>query len=324
MAAENTLLTPAPGADSGSADRGVGGPVRSVGWVGAGRMGEAMAERLLDAGIGVAVWNRTGAKTAALQARGATRAATPAEAADQGLLFSMVLDDQALERLWQSGDGILTSTSCRVWIDCSTVSPAASAAAAAAAAAAGIDYAQAPISGNPVAVRAGTAIFAVSGSRLATDSAVPLLNTIGRASYVVGSGAEAAVVKLCTNAVLAVLIETLAEVLILGEKSGVRRADLMRFINDSAVGSPLTRSKSGALVGLDFTPTFTPEGQRKDVRLALDLGARTETPMPLVSATEVAFSRLIAGDLGDGRDYAALILQAARDAGIGLQPEPFP
>lgn len=301
--------------------QGIPDQLLGVGWVGGGRMGQAMVERLLDAGVAVSVWNRTAAKLRPLVQRGAWAAKTPAAAADCGVVFSMVLDDEALGSLWQADDGVLSGQSCRVWIDCSTVSLAAAAAAGAAARKAGVEFASAPVSGNPVAVRAGTAIFAVSGTIGAIEAAVPYLERIGRATHVVGVGNQATVVKLCTNAALAVLIQALTEVVVLGEKCGVRRSDLMNFINDSAIGSTFTRSKSAALVKLDLEPTFTPEGQRKDIRLALDLGQHTETPMPLVSGTEVAFSRLIASGLGDGLDYAALILQTARDAGVAIEPE---
>ena len=94
----------------------------TVGWIGAGRMGEAMVERLLAADIGVAVWNRTPAKCAPLVEKGARHAVSPADAAAERVVFSMVLDDTALRDLWSAEGGILDGNA-RVWIDCSTVSP---------------------------------------------------------------------------------------------------------------------------------------------------------------------------------------------------------
>ncbi len=293
-----------------------------VGWIGAGRMGQAMVERLLDAGVEVIVWNRSPEKVTALAERGARIAATPAEAAAAPVVFSMVTDDAALDALRVADDGVLGRPGApRAWVDCSSVSPAAADRAATAAHEWGVAFASAPVSGNPGAVRAGNAVFAISGDQAAIDAALPALRVIGRNVHAVGTGRQASVVKLCTNAVLAVLIQSLAEVLVLGEKCGVRRGDLMTFINDSAIGSPFSRYKTASLVELDMTPAFTAVGQRKDIRLALGLAAETETPMPVLSSTEVAFSRLVASGLGDGIDFAALILLAARDAGIELQPE---
>lgn len=293
----------------------------SVTWLGVGRMGEAMAGRLLDSGVPVAAWNRTPARLRGLLARGARPLEVPAESAAP-VAFSMVLDDGALDALWRDERGILAAEDPPgVWVDCSTVSRAASARAAAAAAARGVAFVCAPVSGNPSVVRAGNLIFATSGPAAAVETVAPLLAVIGRRSYMVGGGHEARVVKLCTNLVLAVLTEALAEALVLGQAGGVARSSLMEFVNDSAIGSPFTRYKTDALVALDLAPAFTPEGQRKDLRLALSLAAENEVPMPVTSATEVAYSRLVASGLGDGRDFASLILLAARDAGLTLAPE---
>jgi 3-hydroxyisobutyrate dehydrogenase len=293
----------------------------AVSWLGAGRMGQAMAERLLDSGVEVWAWNRTAGKLDGLLSRGARPLAAPG-LSPAPVAFSMVLDDHALDRLWAAEDGILSGhRPPEVWVDCSTVSTAASDRAAAAAAARGVGFVCAPVSGNPGVVRSGNLIFAVSGAPAAVAMAGPLLGLIGRGHYVVGTGSEARVVKLCTNLVLAVLTQALAEALVLGQSAGVSRAALMEFINDSAIGSPFTRYKTEALVGLELTPAFTPEGQRKDLRLALALAAERDVTMPASSVTEIAFTRLIASGLGAGRDFAALLLLAAQDAGIALKPE---
>lgn len=295
----------------------------TVAWLGAGRMGSAMVERLLDHGFEVGVWNRSPEKVDALVERGATRIAQPADAREFDVAWSMILDDQALGALHDPANGLLSQGpgSLRVWVDGSTVSTEAASRAAAAASRAGIPYVSAPVSGNPGVVTAGRAIFAVSGPEAGVDAARPVLEALGRATYVVGEQAQANVVKLATNALLAIVMQALAEVAVLGEKAGVSRADLLAFINDSAVGSPFSSYKTKSLVELDFTPTFTTEGQRKDARLALDLAAALESPMPLLSTTEVAFSRTIASGLGAGKDLAAVLLTVARDAGITLEPE---
>ncbi|MDH6254766.1 NAD(P)-dependent oxidoreductase [Aurantimicrobium minutum] len=292
----------------------------SIGWIGAGKMGEAMIERLLDGGVSVSVWNRTPEKCAALIERGATAAATPAVAAAENVVFSIVLDDSALRDLYEREDGVL-SGSATVWVDCSSVSPGAAKAAAEAAAAKGVKFVSAPVSGNPGVVRAGRLIFAVSGPPAAIDSARPYFDVIGRAVHVVGDSNQASVVKICTNALLGVLMETLSEVAILGEKSGVKREALLNFINDSAVGSPFSTYKTAALVNLDFTPTFTSEAQRKDLRLALSLADEAGASMPLVFATEKEFDRLVTSGVGAGLDIASAIAQVALDSEIEITPE---
>lgn len=290
--------------------------------VGLGRMGSAFAERLLHAGRPVAVWNRTAGRAAELVRNGAREAGTLAEAAGSEVVLSMVLDDAALAALHSDGGLLDGPERPSVWIDSSTVSPEAARRAAEAAAARGVSFVSAPVSGNPGVVRSGSAIFAVSGDdEAAVETAVGVLGDIGRQTYIVGPGVSAAVVKLCTNALLGITMQALAEIAVLGERAGVRRADLMAFINDSAVGSPFTRYKTDAIVSLEMTPTFTPEGMRKDLRLAVDAGRVLDVPAPLISAVEVEFSRLAASGIGVGQDFAALIFQVARDAGFVLAAE---
>jgi 3-hydroxyisobutyrate dehydrogenase len=300
----------------------------TVAFVGLGRMGTAMASRLLDAGTRVAVWNRTPSRCDPLVARGAARLGSLREAARSDVVFSMVLDDEALAALHDPGSGLLEDVADgrrpRVWIDGSTVSPGAAVAAAEAAAAMGVAYVSAPISGNPGVVESGNAIFAISGDEGGLDLAERICLAIGRAVHRVGSRAEANVVKLCTNALLAVTMQSLAEIAVLADRSGVTRSALLGFVNDSAIGSPFSRYKTPPLVELDFPTAFTPEGQRKDIRLALDLARAVEVPMPVLTESEVAYSRLVSGGLGQGKDFAALVLNVARDAGVTLEPEVLP
>jgi 3-hydroxyisobutyrate dehydrogenase len=296
-----------------------------VAFLGMGRMGSVMAARLLDAGLALSVWNRTPERCAPLVSRGATPLGSLPDAAEADVVFSMVLDDGALADLHDPGAGLFSGPQhrrrVRTWVDGSTVSPGAAERAAAAAAAAGVAYVSAPVSGNPGVVESGNAIFAISGDVAGLDDAEQVCLLMGRAVHRVGSGAEANVVKLCTNALLGVTMQSLAEVAVLGDRLGVSRAALLGFLNDSAIGSAFTRYKTPPLVTLEFPTAFTPEGQRKDLRLALALARDTGVPMPVLSETEVAYTRLVDSGLGEGRDFASLVLAAARDAGLTLAPE---
>jgi 3-hydroxyisobutyrate dehydrogenase len=296
----------------------------SIAFVGLGRMGSAMASRLLDAGTPLTVWNRTPSKCDPLVERGATRLESLAEAARADVVFSMVLDDKALADLHSEGglfSGPVGQRRARLWIDGSTVSPSAAERAAAIATSAGVAYVSAPISGNPGVVESGNAIFAISGTEAELDLAETVCLKLGRAVHRVGTRAEANVVKICTNALLGVTMQSLAEIAVLADRSGVSRAAMLGFVNDSAIGSPFSRYKTPLLVELDFPTAFTPDGQRKDIRLALELAREAEVPMPVLTETEVAYTRLIAGGLGQDKDFAALILNVARDAGHSLHPE---
>jgi len=288
-------------------------------------MGSAMVSRLLHSGVHVAVWNRSPEKAIALEEKGAERLHALVDAVRCDVVFSMVADDDALDALHHSGSGLLSGAkenrNIRAWIDGSTVSVDAARRAAEAAHQQGVSFASAPISGNPAVVESGNAIFAVSGDEVAVDLGLALGLAIGRAAYRVGTSTEANVIKLCTNALLAVTMQSLAEIVVLADRAKVSRTTLMSFINDSAIGSPFTKYKTNNMVSLDFTPMFTPFGQRKDIRLALDVAHELEVPMPVLNTTEVAFSRLVSGGLGEGRDFSALVLEVARDAGHTLEAE---
>jgi 3-hydroxyisobutyrate dehydrogenase len=293
-----------------------------IAWIGTGLMGAPMVDRLLDAGRSVAVWNRTPARADALVARGAGRLATLAEAGGHDIVMTMVLDDTALASVHGESGLLSEVVSTSLWIDCSTVSPEAAAEAAAAAASRGVAYVSAPVSGNPITVVSGRALFAISGDdEVALGRAESVLLDIGRGVQRVGGGASAAVVKVAVNALLAVTMQSLAESVVLAEARGVSRRAFLDFLKDSAIGSPFIGYKSDAIVNLDFSPTMFPASQLKDVRLGLAAASLVGVPTPVLLAAEGAYQRLAESDYGADLDIAALVLQTARDAGLELRPE---
>jgi 3-hydroxyisobutyrate dehydrogenase len=296
-------------------------PVR-VGWIGTGRMGVALVHRLLDAGFDVAVYNRTPSKTDALAERGSKVVDTPADLADRDVVFIMVSGSDDLTQVTTGDGGLLTHPAAvpRIVIDSSTVSLAASAQARARADARGVQFLAAPVSGNPKVVRAGRLTFAVSGPREAYDEVLELLLVLGRGATYLGEGEVARLAKICHNVFLGVVIQSLTEITLLAERGGTSRAAFLEFLNDSVLGSVFTRYKSPALVNLDFTPTFTMPLLAKDFDLAYDIAHELAVPMPLASAA----AQLVAAAVGAGhrdQDFATLILEQARRAGMTLESE---
>jgi 3-hydroxyisobutyrate dehydrogenase-like beta-hydroxyacid dehydrogenase len=293
-----------------------------IGWIGTGRMGAALVARLLDAGCDVAVYNRTAAKARPLVERGATVVERPADLADREVVFVMVSASADLEEVTTGDGGVLTAPGYApgVLVDSSTVSVEASASVRREAAKRGTEFLAAPVSGNPKVVAAGQLTFAVSGPRAAYDRVEPLIALLGRGSTYVGDGEVARLVKICHNVLLGVVTQCLAEVTVLAEKGGTSRAAFLEFLNDSVLGSTFTRYKTPAFVDLDFTPTFTMPLLRKDFELGLDAARELESPMPIASAT----AQLVASAVGAGHvdeDFATLLLEQARRAGMTLTPE---
>lgn len=295
-------------------------PPLTIGWIGTGHMGAALAARLGRAGMDLTVWNRTRAKAEPLVSVGAKVADEPVELADRDVVFTMVstsadLEQVVIERLLANPD-----QAPRIVVDCSTVSTESSAKVRAACEKRGVAFLASPVSGNGKVVQAGMLSLVCSGPREAYDELSPVLNLLGRHITYVGDGEHARLVKICHNILLGVVAQNLAEITVLAEKGGVPRAALLDFINNSVMGSVFTQYKTPAYVHLDFTPTFTPVLLRKD----LDLGARAAdelgVPMPVASAAREPVQAAIAQGR-TGEDFAVLLELQARNSGLELVAE---
>jgi 3-hydroxyisobutyrate dehydrogenase len=293
-----------------------------LGWIGAGRMGFALASRLLAAGHDVAVWNRTRAKAEPLAEQGATLVDAPADLADRDLVFTMVGGDRDFQAVVLGDGGLLSRDDAapRVLVDSTTISPGASQVVREAADRRGTAVLAAPVSGNPKVVAAGRLTIVASGPQDAFDLARPYLELFGSGVTYVGEGDRARLVKICHNLMLGIVAQTLAEIAVLAEKGGVSRADLMAFLNDSVMGSMFTRYKTPAYVNLDFTPTFTPALLLKDFHLGFEAAREHEVPMPVAAAAEQVVQSLV-GNGYDDVDFAALLAYEAKAAGLDLAPE---
>jgi 3-hydroxyisobutyrate dehydrogenase len=297
-------------------------PSLTVGWIGAGRMGAAMARRLVRSGVDVTVWNRTRAKADALLADGARVAENIADLADRDVVFTMVADSADLETVLTGAAGLFSRQSATpsIVVDCSTVSAEMSAAMRAAAIQRGTQFLAAPVSGNGKVVASGQLSLVVSGPEATYRSVLPLLERIGRSATYVGEGEVARLVKICHNLLLGVVTQSMAEITVLAERGGVPRAALLDFLNNSVMGSTFTRYKTPAFVKLDYTPTFTPILLRKDFDLGLAAAKELGVPMPVAALTQ----QIVQGTISSGRadeDFAILLDQQAASAGLELKPE---
>lgn len=279
---------------------------KSVGVVGLGNMGTAIAERLATSEYDLTVYNRSIAKTEPFAADGVRVAATLDELiARVDVVLTSLSDDAAFVAVYKTVAAAARPGT--LLIDVSTVTPDASAAVAALVGAASLRYVRAPVSGNPSVVRAGNLSFIVSGERADADRAAPVMHAIGPTVHYVGAGELARVVKLSINLMVAGLAELIAEALVLGESMGVPRATMLGVMADSAVGAPLVKYKAQPLVDHDFSATFTTTLMQKDVRLALGLAERAGLRLPLASETATLLQASIDSGYADS-DFMALIL----------------
>ena len=290
---------------------------QKIGWIGMGRMGFPMAERLLKAGYDVSIWNRTRAKAEPLAAKGGKIVDHLSDLRHVDVLFSIVSTGKDLDQVY-FGKNSVTGGGGKmppVFVDCSTIAVEESAKIRDRLRALGSDFVAAPVSGNAKVIKAGKLSAVLSGPEAACKAVTPMIEVFAPqgVSYV-GDGELARVCKIAHNVMLGVVIENLIEITLLANKMGVPRHAFLSFMNNSVMGSMFTRYKSPALVNLDWTTTFTPELLRKDLDLGLALGREWDVPMPVTAATrEVLQSHFGAATLKPdpdeylGKDFAALL-----------------
>ncbi len=308
----------------------------TVGWIGMGRMGFPMAERLLDAGHEVRIWNRTRSKADPLVAKGAVIVNAPSDLADVDVLFTMVSTGQDVEQVYFGENGVLSGDGSvpGIFVDCSSISVEHSADIRARLAQRGAELVASPVSGNGKCVRAGKLSSVVSGPRSAFDKVEHLIEAIaGSGVSYVGEGELSRFCKIAHNVMLGVVTQNLAEITILVQKAGVPRAAFLDFMNKSVLGSVFTRYKTNALVNLDWTTTFTPELLRKDIDLGLGAARTLGVAMPVTATTREALqshfgAAQIQEDPEDylSKDFSALLETVALASGVKLESEntPYP
>ena len=308
---------------------------RRLGWVGLGRMGYPMAERLLKAGHEVTVWNRTRAKADPLAAKGARIADNLADLAGADIVFTMVSTGEDLKAVLFGAGGIFAEGGGGkpgILVDCSSIAMEESAECRARLAEAGVAFIAAPVSGNGKCVKAGKLSSVASGPKAAFDVVQPYIIAFApRGVAYVGEGELSRICKIAHNVFLGVVTQNLAEITILAQKAGVPRHAFLNFINDSVMGSIFTRYKANALVNLDWTTTFTPTLLRKDLDLGLAAAREAGVPMPVTAATREALQ----SHFGAARlqrdpeaylaaDFAATLETVALGAGMKLASEAVP
>ena len=293
-----------------------------VGWIGTGRMGAAIATRLLDAGVDLWAWNRTRSKAEALESKGAKIVDSPLELADRDIVITMVGGPQDVLDVTFGERGVLSNPDVRpsILIDSTTIDPATSQELTERAAALGTSVLASPVSGNPKVVKSGRLTVVTSGPRAAFDEAEPYLQQFGRKVTYVGDGDQARLVKIAHNLMLGVVTQSMAEITMLCEAAGVKRSDFLEFLNDSVMGSTFTRYKTPSFVNLDYTPTFTSHLLRKDLELGLDASRETNVPLPLTALTH----QIVMENIGLGRgdeDFANLLSRQASASGMEIESE---
>jgi 3-hydroxyisobutyrate dehydrogenase len=298
------------------------GGAHKLGWIGTGRMGFRLAERLLEAGCDLAIYNRTRSKAEPLAEKGGKLVASPGDLADRDIVFSIVAGDEDFREITIGSEGVLAQEGAapEVLIDSTTISAEVSAEVRASGERVGTSLLAAPVSGNPGVVTAGKLTLVCSGPRDAYKIAQPYLDVLGAGTTYVGEGDAARLAKICHNLMLGVVTQSLAEITVLAQKAGLERSAFLEFLNKSVMGSVFTRYKTPAFVNLDYHPTFTPVLLRKDFDLGLRAARELGVPMPVAALVH----EIVQGVIGNGStddDFAIMLEYEARASGLNLEPE---
>ena len=249
----------------------------TIGWIGLGRMGVPMSQQLIKAGYQVTVFNRSKDKEAALKEMGATIAATPASLiGETDVVIIMVSDDQAIRDIFTGKDGLLSTTSTgKILINMSTVSPGISAEMAALCSKQGNHYLDAPVSGSVKQAEEGQLVIMAGGEDTVFRQVKPILEKLGKLAMLVGDSGAGNTAKLAINTLLAFHAQGLAEAVLFAQQNGIKTEDLLTLINNSALGNVFAKIKGDAIVSDNYKPAFALKHIAKDLRLAKDKGLST-------------------------------------------------
>jgi 3-hydroxyisobutyrate dehydrogenase-like beta-hydroxyacid dehydrogenase len=288
-----------------------------LGFVGLGVMGGRMVKRLLDTGHSVTGYNRTRAKAQWLLDTGMKWAETPRAVADSAeVVFSMVSDTAALQAITAGNHGIVAGVAAgKIYIDMSTVSPAASRDIAHEVAAKGAHMLDAPVSGSVITLEEGKLSFMVGGDRVAFERALPILEAIGPKVTYVGRNGLAVSMKIAINLSLAVQMLAFSEGVLLAEKSGITRETAVEVLLNSVIASPMVKYRGPFVLNMPEEAWFDVDMMQKDLLLALEMGLKLDVPLPTTAITNQLLTSARAAGLAE-KDFAILFDVLSKMAGV--------
>jgi 3-hydroxyisobutyrate dehydrogenase-like beta-hydroxyacid dehydrogenase len=291
---------------------------QTVGFVGLGGMGLAMATNLLEAGYNLRVYNRTAEKGRPLLQRGATLAYSPDETAlPGGIVVTMVSDDAAVEEVALGAHGFLDRLGSGVHLSMSTIAPRTATRLADASRRRGGRYVASPVFGKPdVAARAGLWI-ATSGDPAARARVWPIQEALSRKVFDFGEDPSAAhVVKLAGNFLLGAAIEAMAEAFTLAQKHGVPRRLVQDFFARTLFDCSVYRGYGELIASEHYQPVGArPSLIRKDFGLILQAADEGLVPMPLAALIHERLTATVARGRDDD-DWAGFARETSESAGL--------
>jgi 3-hydroxyisobutyrate dehydrogenase-like beta-hydroxyacid dehydrogenase len=291
----------------------------NLGFVGLGAMGGRITKRLLDAGHSVTGYNRTQPKAQWLVDAGMRRGESPhavAESAD--IVFSMVTNTAALHSVFNGPDGILAGLGKgKVYIDMSTVSPAASRNLASQVLEKGAHMLDSPVSGSVITLEQGNLSLMVGGDETIFEQVKPVLLDIGPKVNYVGKNGQAVLMKIAVNLNLQTQIVSFYEGLLLAIKGGVPIETALEVMLNSVIASPALKYRSPFILNMPEEAWFNVNMMQKDMLLAEELGRELNVALPSVAYANQLLTSARAMGLAE-RDFAIVYKVLARMSGVDM------
>jgi 2-hydroxy-3-oxopropionate reductase len=294
-------------------------PLPRVGYIGLGLMGKSIARNILKAGFPLLVHNRSRASVAELVAEGAQEAHSPAEVAAQvDIVFTNLPDTPDVELVALGPQGVIEGARPGlVFVDNSTIQPAAARRIAQALAAKGVACLDAPVSGGDIGARQGTLAIMVGGPEAALEKARPVFQAMGKTITHVGEAGAGQIAKAANQIMVAAQMVALGELLVFSKKAGADPQKVVEAIQGGAAQCWTLDVKPPRLFAGNRQPGFKAYMQAKDLNIILETARQYGIPLPSAAVDTQLFNAMLQNGMGELDNSAVLgILEAL--AGVKL------
>src|SRR5512140_3732238 len=280
----------------------------TVGYIGLGLMGKSIARNIHKAGFNLVVHNRSQAAVEELKAEGAKAASSPAEVAGQvDIVFTNLPDTPDVEQVVLGEKGILEGARAGlIWVDNSTIKPAAARAISQRLAENGVLSLDAPVSGGDIGARNGTLAIMVGGPKEALEKVMPVFQAMGKTITHVGEAGAGQVAKAANQIMVAAQMVAMGELLIFSQKAGVDPVKVIEAIKGGAAQCWTLDVKPPRLFAGNRAPGFKASMQYKDLNIIMDLPKSFGVSLPTTAINTQLFNAMITAGRGD-QDNSAVI-----------------
>ena len=291
----------------------------TVGYIGLGLMGKSIARNIRKAGFGLVVHNRSRAAVDELVAEGAKAAFSPAEVASQvEVVFTNLPDTPDVEKVVLGENGIIEGAHPGlVWVDNSTIKPAAARTLSLHLSGKGVLSLDAPVSGGDIGARNGTLAIMVGGPAQALEKVMPVFQAMGKTVTHVGEAGAGQVAKAANQIMVAAQMVAMSELLIFSQKAGVDPIKVVEAIKGGAAQCWTLDVKPPRLFAGNRTPGFKATMQAKDLNIILETAREYGTPLPSVAVDAQLYNAMLQNGMGE-MDNSAVIGMIEALAGVAL------